>query len=341
MAITKNPLIRYKILDQCFSNPGKKFFIEDLIEECNKVLFEIDEKYAGISRRQILADIAFMESLGGWSVSLNRYRVGKRVYYRYFDLSYSISNMPLNSLEINQLKSAIQILNQFSGIPQLVWIDEILTKLQQGINIDSKEAIIAFDSNRYLKGIENLSILFNAITHRIPLEVEYKDFKSDHAYTMVIHPYHLKQFNNRWFLFGFNPERENYHWNLAIDRIVSVNEKNIKFIDSKTVDWNEYFEDIIGVTKPNDASVEKVRLNFKDTTINYIINKPLHGSQKTKFLSDLLLQVDLEIIINYEFESLVLSFGNNVKVIEPIYLASRIRKKLLNTLEWYDDYQSK
>ena len=34
MATNKNALIRYKILDTCFRNPGKKYFIEDLIEKC-------------------------------------------------------------------------------------------------------------------------------------------------------------------------------------------------------------------------------------------------------------------------------------------------------------------
>ena len=38
MATTKNAFIRYKVLDNCFRNPGKRYFIDDLIEECNKAL---------------------------------------------------------------------------------------------------------------------------------------------------------------------------------------------------------------------------------------------------------------------------------------------------------------
>jgi hypothetical protein len=33
MAIIKNAYIRYKVLDACFSNPGKKYFFDDLIDE--------------------------------------------------------------------------------------------------------------------------------------------------------------------------------------------------------------------------------------------------------------------------------------------------------------------
>jgi len=334
MAITKNPLIRYKILDQCFRNPGKRFFIEDLIAECNSILYELDQHHAGISRRQILMDISFMESSEGWSIELIRSRFGRKVYYRYADLNYSINGMPLNAVEIDQLKSALQILDQFNGMPQFAWMNELLAKLQQGIRTNTSEPIMAFDSNQYLKGIENLGLLFNAITYKIPLKIKYKDFKSEAAYDLIFHPYYLKQYNNRWFLFGFNPERNNYHWNLGIDRILFINETTIPFVDSVT-DWSEYFEDIIGVTKPNDSQIENVRLIFKNETTKYIINKPLHGSQRTKFLDEKELQVDLELIVNYELQSLILSFGDNVKVVYPEHLSSFIKNKLISALNLY------
>ena len=133
MATIKNALIRYKVLDNCFRNSGRRYFINDLIAACNSVLIEIDPDSNGISRRQIFDDIAFMESKEGWSVELTRSRDGKRVYYRYTDLSFSINNMPLNEIEINQLKDAVDILSQFKGMPQFEWMNELLPKLKQGI----------------------------------------------------------------------------------------------------------------------------------------------------------------------------------------------------------------
>ena len=82
MSTNKNALIRYKVLDTCFRNVGKRYFIEDLIIECENVLLEIDSNSNGISRRQIFDDIAFMESSEGWSIELNRERFGKKTYYR-------------------------------------------------------------------------------------------------------------------------------------------------------------------------------------------------------------------------------------------------------------------
>ena len=80
MATNKNALIRYKVLDNCFRNPGRRYFIEDLIAECESVLLDIDPESNGISRRQIFEDIAFMESKEGWSIELEKLRTGKKVY---------------------------------------------------------------------------------------------------------------------------------------------------------------------------------------------------------------------------------------------------------------------
>ena len=123
MATNKNALLRYKVLDKCFRNLGKRYFIEDLISECDNVLLEIDPESNGISRRQIFDDVAFMESKEGWEIELSRLKDGKRVYYRYSDTSFSINNMPLNEVEINHLKDAMNILSQFKGMPQFEWVN--------------------------------------------------------------------------------------------------------------------------------------------------------------------------------------------------------------------------
>lgn len=162
----------------------------------------------GISRRQLFEDIAFMESEEGWSVDLGKFRDGKKVYYRYTDLSFSINNMPLNELEIDQLKS-VDILSQFKGMPQFEWMHELVPKLQYGADASrSKNVIIEFDNNQYLKGIDNLGTLHNAILYKKVLSIAYHPFESPSAFDVILHPYYLKQYNNRWFLFGYNPEKE-------------------------------------------------------------------------------------------------------------------------------------
>jgi predicted DNA-binding transcriptional regulator YafY len=328
MSTNKNALIRYKVLDRCFRNIGKRFFIEDLIEECNKALSASNPKTGGISRRQIFEDISFMESSLGWSVDLEKSRDGKRIYYRYRDTGFSINNMPLNEVEINQLKSAIEILSQFKGMPQFEWVHELVAKLQQGTIQRETKTIIEFDSNQYLAGIENLGELYNAIVYKKVLHILYKPFENDVPIEFIIHPYYLRQYNNRWFLFGYNPERKKYDWNLALDRIISISEFGDKYHKNTAIDWSEYFDDIIGVTKPDGASTESITLQFFGKTGNYIVSKPLHGSQKYKWTSDDILEVKLKVIINYELERVILSYADSVKVIAPKKLYQQIQNRL-------------
>ncbi len=328
MATNKNAQIRYKILDKCFRNTGKRYFINDLIDECDKIILEIDPKSNGISRRQILYDIRFMESSEGWNIELDRLVDGKMVYYRYKDTNYSIYNMPLNELEIIQLKTAFQILTQFKGIQQLEWVNELLFKLNNNNEVDYNHAIIEFDSNNYLKGIEYFGIIYNAILYKKALTIKYKSFISEEINSHIFHPYYLKQYNNRWFIFGHATNSEFPIINLALDRIVSIKESKKNFIENNSIKWDEYFEDIVGVTKPMNGNVEEIVLHIYANTINYIKTKPLHGSQnKIKIIDNNTAEVKLKLIINYEFESLLMSFGNFIKVIKPIHLANKLKER--------------
>ncbi|WP_341228438.1 WYL domain-containing protein [uncultured Arcticibacterium sp.] len=336
MATNKNALIRYKVLDNCFRNPGKKYFIDDLIAECESILLERDPKSNGISRRQIFDDISFMESEEGWSIELNKLRDGKKVYYTYVDSSFSINNMPLNEIEINQLKSAVDILTQFKGMPQFEWIHELVPKLQQGISPEqTSPTIIEFDNNHYLKGIEYLGTLHNAIFYKKVLSISYQPFENELPFDIIIHPYFLKQYNNRWFLFGYNPERQIYNWNLAIDRISSIVETKSKYHENTKINWSEYFDDIIGVTKPVEGLLENVILHFTGKTGKYMETKPIHGSQKSSWLENQTLEVRLEVIINYELERLILSYADSVVVIQPESLAQTVKERLKAAVTLY------
>lgn len=334
MSTNKHALVRYKVLDRCFRNPGKRYFVEDLINECNDVLAQIDPASDGISRRQIFDDILFMESEEGWTIDLEKTREGKKVFYRYSDLSFSINNMPLNEVEIQQLKSAVNILSQFKGMPQFEWMHELLPKLQQGAQSDqTQRAIIEFDSNQYLKGIEHLGILYNAIAYKKVLCISYHPYESDSAFDVTLHPHYLKQYNNRWFLFGYNPQTMKHDWNLALDRIVNITEVATKYQKNDSIDWTDYFEDIIGVTKPENGKIEKILIQIIGKTAKYIETKPIHGSQKCKWLDARTLEVSLEVMINYELERMLLSYADTCRIIKPLHLKRRINERLTAALE--------
>ncbi len=325
MPQNKNAIIRYNTLDKCFRNPGRSYTIDDLLDECNEALTEENPNTDGIKRRQLFVDIKFMESENGWSIELERTPVGKKKYYRYNDMNFSINNSPINEFESEQIKSALLVLSRFKGMPQFSWVEEMIPKLEQafGFNGNEKE-IISFDSNQYLKGIEHLGVLFNAILYKKVLEIEYQSFNSEKPNLSIIHPYYLKQYNNRWFLYGKSPRFEPLSVR-SLDRIISTKEVDVEYIENNSVDFSEYFEDIIGITMPKEGKPETIELQFSTNQAPYVLTKPLHGSQKNKPLNENGVSITIEVIPNYELKSLLLSFGKEVEVVSPLWLKKEIR----------------
>ncbi|HAC21764.1 MAG TPA: WYL domain-containing protein, partial [Porphyromonadaceae bacterium] len=336
MATNKHAVIRYKALDRCFSNFGRRFYIDDLIEACNNAIYDFSGKTDGIKRRQLFEDIKFMESDVGYAIELDKIDDGKKKYYRYTDKNFSIDKQPLSQTEAEQLKDTILMLNRFKGLPQFDWMDEVLTRLEDTFKLKANvDSVVCFEQNPYLRGIEHFTALFNAIINKQVLSIKYKAaFEEANEY--ILHPYFLKQYNNRWFLFGLSHiDGQDKVMNMAIDRIVSFEPTTVVFIDNKNINFNEYFYDVIGVTVPYKKEPEKITLRIDRKRYNYIASKPFHPSQtELKDLSDEgTIVIRLKLVPNYEFETLLLGFADSVEVIEPQLLREAILSRSRRIIE--------
>ncbi|WP_055445544.1 helix-turn-helix transcriptional regulator [Lacinutrix himadriensis] len=341
MSTNKNAIIRYQALDKCFRNTGKRYYIEDLLEACNNALYEFDYNSEGIKKRQLYDDLRFMKSSQGWSIPLEKKKEGRRVYYRYEDSSFSIKNQPLNENEAEQLKSAMLVLGRFKGLPQFEWVNELIPKLDQTFNLSNQnQEIISFDTNEFLIGAEFISPLFKAIQNQQSLIVTYQSFNSEIEQEITFHPYHLKQYNNRWFIFGKNEGYDNLT-NLALDRIKCIEHASLKFDASQIIDFEEYFEDIIGVTKPKDTDVTRIVLRINKELWPYINSKPIHESQSSggienhKTLENGFIDITISVVLNYELETKILEHGEKVRVIKPEVLIERIRDRVIKMAKNY------
>ena len=326
MATNKHATIRYHTLDKCFSNFNRPYFIENLIEACNQALFDFGGIEDGIKRRQIYDDITFMESEQGWSIPLERYKDGKRVFYRYSDNKYSIKNYGINQNEAEQLKGSLAIISRFKGLPHFEWIEEIQIRLEDTFKLKNNfnTSTVGFDHNPYLKGIEHFTGLFNSINNKVALKINYKAFNKDFSIQILFHPWYLKQFNNRWFLFGFN-EKYNAISNYPLDRIIDFEEIDGKYVENQNLNFEEYFDDVIGVTVKGPEYVEKIVIKIDKELWPYIESKPLHGSQKIKGNTEKDVTIELLLEINHELIALLFSFIDSIEVIEPKLLKDKFK----------------
>ena len=335
MAINKQAFLRYQALDRCFSNPGRRFYIDDLVEACNEAIYEATESEAGVKRRQVYSDITFMESEAGWSIPLERVADGRRKFFRYTDPSFSIRGRGVNRAELEQISDTLTILSRFRGLPHFEWIDQIQLRLEETFGIRSTAvALVGFEENPYLTGLTFFSKLLQAATNRCVLEVVYQSFNQEVARRLVFHSYFLKQYNNRWFVLGLN-ETFGQLSTLALDRIQELEESTANFQPNESYDFEEYFEDIVGVSIPEEAVVETVRLQVDASLLPYLRSKPLHGSQKERSYPDGTTVLELQLIVNYEFISLLASFLDRVEVLLPLTLRQRMRDRLTTALSRY------
>ncbi|WP_019670785.1 helix-turn-helix transcriptional regulator [Eudoraea adriatica] len=335
MATNKHALVRYHKLDECFSNPGRNYGIPELIEACNAVLTEMDPDTKGISRRQIYDDIAFMESSQGWSVELEKIREGKRVYYQYSDPHFSIKNQMVNPMEAEQLRSTFLVLARFKGMPQFEWIEEMQVRLEDALGLkETTKSIVGFQQNPYLKGLSYFNRLFNAIFNEQALQITYQGFKQEESSEFDFHPWYLKQYNDRWFLFGIRDGFESLT-NLALDRIIHIEDSSVAFVPNTKYDFEELFEDVVGVSVNPDEAGKKVVLKVALEQWPYIKSKPIHGSQKIKETMEDGIILELDVQLNHEIIALLFSFMNTVEVLKPKELRDHFKEIAFNLYSKY------
>lgn len=303
--------------------------MDDLIEACSEAIYNYSGIITTVSRRQIFEDLNFMKSPEGYGIQLDEQcKDGRKVYYRYTDANFSINNQPLNSNEQIHLKEALLTLTRFKGLPQFEWIDEVVKRLDSELNLtNSKSDFIEFEQNLYLKGLNFVSDLYEAIVNEKCLTVSYQSFKVNEPIEIQYHPYFLKQYNNRWFVFGRNHEFGTIQ-NLSLDRIEAIAQNQLPYIQNTAIDFSEYFEDVIGVSVEKEIEVQTIKLEVDNSLVPYIVTKPLHESQRQPVKGEMTSLITIQVIPNFELEAVLLSFGEKVKVLEPVDLQAKLKSRI-------------
>ncbi|EFI72007.1 MULTISPECIES: helix-turn-helix transcriptional regulator [Segatella] len=334
MSTNKNALLRYQILDRCFSDFKRKYEIQDLVDAVNEVLY--DMYGSEVSVRQIRDDIKYMRDRVTYNAPIEAVPYdGKKCYYRYEDKNFSIFNNELSTEEVTTLRSTIEMLARFRDGSRNAWLEEVISNLEFRFGIKTnREHIVSFEQNEQLRGLNFLGELIDSAIHHQPLRILYRSYYGVEHNT-IVHPYHLKQFNNRWFLLGLEETDKGTRLsNKALDRIIKFSRANVSFIPNTEINFAAYFKDIVGVTVPKEHPIaEKVILKFDKARFPYIVSKPIHPSQEVIDEEKQILQITVR--PNKELESLLFSYGPQVEVLEPQWLREQIEEKISETLKIY------
>lgn len=337
--VKKNAIMRYKILDSLLSNRNRYYSISELLEKVNEAL-ELDGMEP-VSRRCIEKDLNTLEC-APYEAAIERVWYHGKKCIRYAEEGFSIFTKKLTEEEENLLSEVLNTIGQFDGLDTFEWLDS----LKKRLDIKEHRRIIQFDSNPYFEGRNLIGSLFTAISNKQVLALKYHTFKDPQVKEVVVYPYLLKEYNNRWFLIV--GVEDGTILNFALDRIDDFKPMpHIDYIEPDE-DLESRFDDIVGVTLFKDKPTEDILLWVNEEGYQYVKTKPLHGSQRdVKGEEDKAVRkrypalqggrfFRLQCILNYEIEQLLMSKMNQLVVLEP----ATLKDSLINRIKKMDSLYS-
>lgn len=322
MPPTKEAYIRCRIIDRMLVNQ-KEATLRDLQLEIEEVLGK------SVSDRTIKRDIEAMryDSELNFNAPID-YDRRDRVYF-YGARGYSINKLPLADEDMNALFFARGILEQFSKSDILAGVEGAVQKIADHLRIREKTTpselsdYVDFENVPGMAGSEYLGPLLNYIRQKQVILLTYKAYFSRKATPHVFHPYLLKEYDNRWYVFGYEE-----YWDAlriyGLDRITGIMPEPAKQFKEPSVPPKEFFRNIIGVTRFEDTEPERIRLKFSKQQAPYVLSQPLHESQLVEKTTDDYTIITLDVHTSPELEILLLGLGSEVEVLEPEQLRKNI-----------------
>lgn len=331
--------MRIHTIDACLRRRNRLWTIDDLVEACEDALYEY-EGISEISTRTIRRDLQLMRSEKlGYNAPII---VKDKKYYTYEDPDYSITKLPLSKEDLNELSSALDIIRHYGSFNGMSGQEDIITRMQDTVQRqETHSRVVYLETNDRLKGLNFLGVLYDYIIKKTPLAVRYHSFTAKSETIQHISPYILKEFNNRWFLFGYSQFAHGLR-TLALDRIIEINEdRDNPYIENTFFDSESFFDGMIGVTRSTKDQRQQIIIKADKETAPYIITKPLHSSQQIREeCEDGTVMFTLNVIHNLELERLLLGFGSDLEVISPRILRHRIAKHMSEGNKIYEKSSS-
>lgn len=329
MPLNKSAFLRFRVIDSCLTNPYRRYPDADFI------IKKIEEQIGtGISRSMFGKDIQQMKEIYDAPIRYNRLQRG----YHYNQENFTIRDRPLTNIEMEALDLSTALLQHLKGTPLFHQFDNAITKVIEGyrlVNIIGKspDEIIQVEEPVRVDCGPWLEFILKAIMEKRSLSITYKGYgRLPNVHDTC--PYLMKEYRNRWYLIGHSFRRDKVIV-MALDRIQEIEACDKEFISGNFI-ADDFFRHSVGITAFPGTHPEKVILAFSRSQAPYILSQPIHSSQEIIKEDPQELQIGLTVYITAELKMAILSFGPDVRVIEPVGL----KNEIVNTIQkMHDSYR--
>ena len=264
---------------------------------------ELQEYNFNIGKRTFQRDLDDIRSI--YNIDI-QYDFSRKVYYIDFD----------EQPEVNE-----RILEAFDTFNAL----NITDRLSNHIHFEKRRP----------QGTENLYGLLHAIRNHSQIKFVYQKYWEDELTPRQVEPYALKEFRSRWYVLA-NDLKDQKIKSFALDRLTDLEITKRKFNLPNNFDVNEHFQYSFGIISPNEDKPNEVILSFTPFQGKYIKSLPLHETQQVLVDNELELRIRLTLFITHDFIMELLSYGANLKVIEPVSLIDELKTVFGDALNLYE-----
>lgn len=182
---------------------------------------------------------------------------------------------------------------------------------------------------------EYLDVAIGALKGRQQLCFDYHPYTRSLPTTgVVIEPYFLRLFKQRWYIIGRNVS-ENRIKTYALDRMSDVKLLAERFEPDPAFNMQDYFKYSYGIVVTHNEP-RKVVLRVDPRQAKYFRALPLHASQ-TETVSDKFSLFTYNIRLTDDFVAELLSYGPRITILEPPELRTMVRNSLRESLRNYDE----
>ena len=332
MPNTKKSLTRLIVIDRCLSGE-KAMTLKEIMDLVNKELLE--QQHPLVYRNStITKDFNYISQK--WRIIIDKKSKGKEYTYHYREPSFSIFKSALTPSELEKLYQLVDLIKDFTGLPQFEWLEEVSDRLQiSALDETKRKPKVRFMHNPAIASYKkHFSPLYNIINEEKPIELTYRKFNSSEAKTYVVHPYELKEYLCRWYLVGSVDHHPETISCFGFDRIVSYKDSDVPFREN-TRYLDVYFNSMLGLTLNDDDEPQEVLLWVMNRDYPYLESNPIHESQKLVREENDGKVISLHICVNYELVMRIFSYNIGVKVLAPKNLLQDMMERVKTLFDYY------
>ena len=340
MPANKYALLRYRIIDRCINNRGRPFPTrEQLRQECEDALYGSGGE--AISLSTIDKDINAMRNegeLGYYApIKFSRERGG----YYYDQEGYSIEQLSLSEEDLEAIHFATATLEQFRHIPFLKQYESAIEKIVSRVRItpnpteEGLEKFIQFETSSVTKGSAHLGKLLQNIRAQQMVRIKYRKFSDDAIKEYLLHPLLLKEYSNRWYLIARNDQNHKIQ-TFGLERIEYLELGERTYEPDPEFDPEIIFRYSIGITEAKEKPLTVV-LQTDLALGRFLDSQPIHSSQKLMKTDNEKMRFELFVTLTPELLTLILGYGNQLKVLAPPRLQKMVKDSLKGTLALYQN----